>query len=380
MAGKKAPQLFGIPDFTQLKSTNKNFRTNYWNAFSYAHYELANDALKKETLKYLKTIKSDNHDRAKDLNDSLFVSVGKFCYIFNHGGDFIDNVEENLNNAIGDMITEYENSKKRIKAMKLENEIEDNKEEIAKDTNVVTIQDRLKEKASEAATEIDLWIDERMINKKLPAKDISEFLGLFSRFNLKSGHMRYLLLFFENDRDEISNALTSKDPDVRESYAGYTKTSLKNLNLFFQNLYAAVEQHTKTVVVKRPAKIKKPTDINKLVSKLKYLKEDITLGLQSLNPVHIPGAQEVWIYNTKTRKLGCLKSRDQSGLSVKGSSITNITTESIEKTLRKPAEALAEFKKASKAKLRTFLKELTTLDTTSKGKINEYCIILRIDK
>lgn len=378
MASKKSPQLFGIPDFSQIKSSHKNFRTNYWNAFSYAHYELANLALKKETLKYLKTIKSDNYDRAKDLHENLFTSIGKFCYIFNHGGDFIDNVEEDLNAAIGNMITSYEVSRTRVK-IKFVEEVEDISDE-SLPTPVVSIQDRLREKASIAATEIDLWIDERMINKKLPAKDVADFLSLFSKHGLKSAHIKHLLSFFENDRNDIADALISKDDYVKEMYSNYTKSSLRNLNQFFDNLSLAGEQLCRSSTVSRAPRKKKPTDINKMVAKLPFLKEDAALGLTSLSPVHIPGAQSVWIYNIKTRKLGCLQAYDASGLGVKGSSIVNISSDSVEKTLRKPAESLLEFKKASKAKLRTFLKDLSTLDTAMKGRLNEHCIILRIDK
>ena len=68
------------------------------------------------------------------------------------------------------------------------------------------------------------------------------------------------------------------------------------------------------------------------------------------------------------------------GLLVKGASLENYSSESAEKTLRKPADTLAEFKKASKVKLRTFLKELTTVDVPCGGKLNEHHVILRIDK
>jgi hypothetical protein len=99
-----------------------------------------------------------------------------------------------------------------------------------------------------------------------------------------------------------------------------------------------------------------------------------------MNPVHIIGAKEVWVYNTKTKKLAQYKAMDERGLLVKGASLDNYSSESAEKTLRKPADTLSEFKKASKVKLRTFLKELTTVDVPCAGKLNENHVILRIDK
>jgi hypothetical protein len=132
--------------------------------------------------------------------------------------------------------------------------------------------------------------------------------------------------------------------------------------------------------VERAPRKKKPVSQEKLVSKLKYKKEDSSLGIVSLNPIEIVGSKEVWVYNTKTRKIAQYKAVDERGLSVKGASLLNYSTDSAEKTLRKPVETLAEFKKASKVKLRTFLKDLSTVDIPCNGKLNENHVILRIDR
>jgi hypothetical protein len=132
--------------------------------------------------------------------------------------------------------------------------------------------------------------------------------------------------------------------------------------------------------VSRAPRKKKPVSQEKLVSKLKYKKEDATLGIVSLNPVQIVGSKEVWVYNTKTRKLSQYKAMDERGLGVKGASLLNFSTDSAEKTVRKPTDTLADFKKASKVKLRTFLKDLSTVDVPCNGKLNEHHVILRIDK
>jgi hypothetical protein len=132
--------------------------------------------------------------------------------------------------------------------------------------------------------------------------------------------------------------------------------------------------------IERAPRKKKPVSEEKIVARIKYKKEDPVLGIVSLPPVQILGAKEVWVYNTKTRKLAQYKALDERGLYVKGASLENYSSESAEKTVRKPAETLAEFKKASKVKLRTFLKELSTLDIPCQGKLNEHHVILRIDK
>jgi hypothetical protein len=148
----------------------------------------------------------------------------------------------------------------------------------------------------------------------------------------------------------------------------------------FDNFSSACDMLQEVAKANRTPRKKKPVSQEKLVSKLKYKKEDPTLGIVSQNPVQILGSKELWIYNTKTRKLAHYKAIDERGLAVKGTGLENYSQDSKEKTLRKPAETLAEFKKASKVKLRTFLKDLSTVDVSANGKLNEHCVILRIDK
>lgn len=370
---KKSIQIFGAPDFSTIKKDHRYFRKNYWNALSYAHYELANVVLKKETLKFLKTIKSEYYESAKNLHEDLFICVGKYCYIFNNGGDCVDDIEERLPVIIGKIISDYTDKKARIKS-------ESDTDATEKKNKVVTtIQDRLKEKANVVIEEIDNWLDERFHDKKTSVKTVDDFLNLFNKHEVKINHIRHIVSFFEFEKNELDLALSSEDPEIKESFADYSKTELKHLRQFFVNLSTAVEQVKRTSTKTRSPRAKKPTDINKLVLKLKYLKEDAELGVASKNPVHVMGSKEVWIYNTRTRKLGCLKAYDERGLVIKGSSITNISVDSTEKTLRKPKEMLTEFMKLNKVKAKTFMKDLSTLDTMMKGRLNEHCLIVRID-
>ena len=50
-------------------------------------------------------------------------------------------------------------------------------------------------------------------------------------------------------------------------------------------------------------------------------KEDLEYKLVSISPVDIIGCKYLMVFNTKTKKLGIYYSKDDSGLSVKGSSI-----------------------------------------------------------
>ena len=90
----------------------------------------------------------------------------------------------------------------------------------------------------------------------------------------------------------------------------------------------------------RKRKVKSPEE---LVVKVKVLDKFDELKLVSVPTTEIIGAMQLWVYNVKTRKLGCYVASDSSGLSVKGSTIIGYSeTKSVHKTLRKPEVTLPE--------------------------------------
>ena len=114
------------------------------------------------------------------------------------------------------------------------------------------------------------------------------------------------------------------------------------------------------------------------MAKLKYAKTNEQLKLVSINPAEIIGAKELWVYNTKSRKLGKYVASEYLELGVKGTSITGFNENlSVQKTLRKPEEQLKEFKAAGKVQLRKFLDDIRAVDIKLNGRINEDIILLR---
>lgn len=385
MAGKKNTKVYASwpkPIWASVVKTNKNFRANYQAALMYAHYELAAADLKKEVIKYLKTldVKHPLLDRLKGVADERFGTVGKYMYILNHGGHIPDDIMTSMIPALEKTLVEEE-----IRLAEKEKnapQIADSKESATTSSAPVpTIQDRLKEKTREVAGEVEGWIDDFYMSRKTAQpKTVEEFVNLFKTYELKAPHMRFMHTIFEKRANEIELVAEGKDKELLEGYGNFTKAELKKFNQFHKNLLGACLMMQEVAKVERAPRKKKPVSQEKLVAKLKYKKEDTTLGIVSQNPVQIIGSKEVWVYNTKTRKIAQYKALDERGLTVKGASLENFSSDSAEKTVRKPAETLSDFKKASKVKLRTFLKELSTVDIPAQGKLNENHVILRIDK
>jgi hypothetical protein len=91
------------------------------------------------------------------------------------------------------------------------------------------------------------------------------------------------------------------------------------------------------------------------------------------------GAKELWVYNTKNRKIGRYVAKEYGDLGVKGASIINFDENlSIQKTVRKPEDKLKEFKAAGKVALRKFLDDINATDTKMNGRINEETILLKV--
>lgn len=385
MAGKRIVKSYASwpkPIWALVVKTNKNFRSNYQGALLYAHYELTSAELKKEAVKYLKILDAKHPflDRIKDMDDDRFASVGKYMYILNHAGDIPDEIMTGMMPALEKIITEEE-ARLAAKEKNASRALDRKQPATTVEIPTPTIQDRLKEKTREIAGEVEGWIDDFYLARKTTQpKTVEEFVHLFKSNELKAPHLRLMYSIFERRSAEIELAVEGKDKDLNEGYSNFTKPELKKFNQFYKNLLGACIMMQEVAKVERAPRKKKPVSQEKLVSKLKYKKEDTALGIVSLPPIHILGSKEVWVYNTKTRKIAQYKALDARGLLVKGSSLENFSSESAEKTVRKPVETLAEFKKASKIKLRTFLKELSTVDVPAQGKLNENHVILRIDK
>ena len=142
------------------------------------------------------------------------------------------------------------------------------------------------------------------------------------------------------------------------------------------NSYISVKKASKA-----PRK-KKAVPVEKIVAKLKYLKEfkDAVskLDLVSVHPTKLHGASEAWVYDTAKRKLHHYIADEYSkSFTVKGNTILGFDTNASEvKTLRKPSEQIKEVM-GSKPAARKFFKDIKAVATTPNGRFNENMIILK---
>jgi hypothetical protein len=249
-----------------------------------------------------------------------------------------------------------------------------------KDTaTVMSIQDRVREATLPMTEEIENALDSFQTDAEAFDPKAFKVLNLLKGKQAKAAHARIIRDFYKGDLEEISEAILGKDEQLKEGYSHRTKTQLKKLQSFYQEITTACEMLMQEAKVNKKPRTKKAVPADKIVAKMKYCKANEPMKLVSVNPTDILGSKELWIFNTKTRKLGKYVAAEYQDLGVKGTSITGFDeNKSVQKTLRKPEEQLKEFRSAGKVQLRRFLEDIKAVDIKLNGRINEDTVLLKV--
>lgn len=261
------------------------------------------------------------------------------------------------------------------------NDVEEVEEgaEVKPTAYIPSIQERVREASYKMTEEIEDAIELFVANPEAFDPKAFKLLNLLKGKQVKAAHARIIKSFYERDLDELIEAATTKDEQLKEGYEHLSKANLKKITAFYQEIVSACDMLAQEAKVNRKPKAKKSVPAEKIVAKLKYSKTNEPLKLVSINPADIIGAQELWVYNIKSRKIGKYVAKEYQTLSVKGTSIIGFNENtSVQKTLRKPDEQLKEFKAAGKVQLRKFLDDIKAVDIKLNGRCNEDTILLRV--
>lgn len=241
---------------------------------------------------------------------------------------------------------------------------------------VPTIQDRMNEKTADTIGELEGHYDEFINN---PKYSFSPYEYLVVN-NVPQSQLSKYEEVYQARFDELKMAFEKSDEQITEGYSHYKAADFKRIMAFIDQILNDIIQYRGLKKLAKKIRAPKSVSKEKVVAKLKYAKEDKVLRLVSINPADIIGAQELWVYNTKNRKLGKYVADGLKGpLNVKGTGIIGFDEhKSTSKTLRKPADTLKEFSKATKVQLRKFLDEIKATETKLNGRINAETVLLRV--
>ena len=252
--------------------------------------------------------------------------------------------------------------------------------EVKKDVYVPSIQERLREVSLGMTEEIESAIEAFQTDPETFDPKAFKMLNLLKAKQAKAAHARIIRDFYARDLTELLELASGKaDEQLKEGYSHRSKKQIKSFIAFLQEIESACNMLMQEAKVNKKPRAKKVVSKDKIIAKLKYKKSDEPLKLVSVNPADIIGAQELWIFNSKTRKLGKYVAAEFQELGIKGTTITGFNeTKSVQKTLRKPAEQIKAFKEAGKVVLRKFLEEINAVDTKMNGRINEEIMLLKV--
>lgn len=254
------------------------------------------------------------------------------------------------------------------------------KEEI-KPVNRPNVQEIMKDKAREAAGEIEGMYDDYILagaKSQFNFKPIDEL----AKKNVLPQHISILTDSWQRKKSEIEEVVRGKDAQLVQAYSHYTKTQLKNILKFIEQFLSDFNSYVSVKKAAKAPRARKAVPVEKQVAKLKFMKafKDVAtkLDLVSLHPVKLHGASEAWVYDTAKRKLHHYIADEYSKtFTVKGNSLLGFDTSNSEiKTLRKPAEQIKEIM-GSKPAARKYFKDIKAVSVTPNGRFNDAMIILK---
>jgi hypothetical protein len=269
-----------------------------------------------------------------------------------------------------------------------------------------SIQDRIAERVREIVVPIEDWLERLITMPDRFNPETFELIEHFKKEKVGGVHARKIMEMYETQYKEYKDLLElrkknlkfsdideegegdSEERQLLESYEDVSNEVIEKGIKAHDNIFKACDYMIDMANANRKPRKKKPISKDKLVSKLQYCKQDTKYNLTSIDPKDVITAEQLWVFNTKTRKLGMYVAsvldprglnREGTGLMVKGTSVQGFDpVKSKQKTLRKPEEQLTEFMKCGPVKSKTFFSEIKSMEITLTGRINPDTILLKV--
>jgi len=330
---------------------------NLLDYYSQAHTK---EEKKKWFLEYYESpssIKTGNLKLIESLPDNQFVQAGTLARIWLRGCQLPQ---------VGNKLEEFE-AELLAAGCLAKLQIDSAAEKKSRKKNLLAIQN-----ANDLVSQIDEQIDLCIQNNCVSKFDMSQWAK--RNPTLTSDIQATIQRRVQKLYDEV--VLSASDPDLAEAYSYLTNRKKRDFLAFLSGILSTkVEKASRKPSGPRKTKAKTP---DKLVKSLKYLQSFEELKLTSVDPKEIVGATSLWVYNTKYRILTNYVS--DSGLSIKGTTLLNISDASVGKKVRKPECLVPLIPSMGKVPLKKVMDNLTTNDITPTGRINTDTVILRASK
>lgn len=241
------------------------------------------------------------------------------------------------------------------------------------------IQDRLREKMLDTGGELEGMYDEFVTGNGRLGGDFRP-ITVLRTMNVAPQLVGELLPIWQARREELEAVLAGKDVDLVEGYSNYGRAQIKNMIKFCEQVLADCGSYVQIKKVERKPRKKKPVSREKQTARFRYLRQDTDLAITSEPVTKLVDATEAWLYDVKKRKLIYVVADSHVGsFTVKGTALVGFdVTNSVAKTLRRPAEQLAAITTGGIAQARNNFRAIKAVETRFNGRGNENIIILRV--
>ena len=336
-------------------------------AFSWYNYFYGKKDARDMIVNYL-----ESQDRKADVrvlksipDSAIRLTTGWLCRMSQVGLELTDPEQIKLDNLLREI---------------LESKQDEEVAEVPVDDSVprITIQDRLREKVSECAGELDGLFDDFIASGAKLNADYKPVV-LMRSLNIAPQMVNDIKQIWTRKLVEFDEAVAGKDADLAQGYNYLTKIQLKNCVKFCELVISDCGAYVQIKKVERKPRAVKAVPPEKRAAKFKCIVEFAELKLKGLPAASLVDKAEAWLYDTKKRKLiHIVADSHAQAFTVKSNAIIGFSTiESQQKTLRKPADVLKAMSAAGKPAARKIYKDLTTTETPFNGRGTENLIILK---
>ncbi len=337
-------------------------------AFSWYNYFYGKKDARDMIVNYL-----ESHDRKADVrtlksipDSAIRLTTGWLCRMKMVGLQLDEHEQIKLDNLLTEILTSKQ-------------EVEVESEPAPDAPSKPNIQDRLRDKVGEFLGELEGLFDEFVVSGAKLNADYKP-VSLMRSMNIAPQMVSIIRDKWTRKLAEFESAVEGKDPDLVKAYDYMTKTQLKNCVKFCELVISDCGSYVQIKKVERKPRKVKAVPPEKRAAKFKIQAEFAELKLKSLPAAQLVDKSEAWLYDTKKRKLIHLVADEYAKVfTVKNNSIIGFSTvETLQKTVRKPAETLKSLTAAGKPAARKIFKDIKTTETAFNGRGTENLIILRV--
>ena len=335
-------------------------------AFSWYNYFYGKKDARDMIVNYLEA-----HDRKADVrllkgipDSAIRLTTGWLCRMSMVGLELHDAEQLKLQNQLREILDSKQN------------EVTEVTEEPA--VAKPNIQDRLREKASECNGELDGMFDEFMLSGAKMTADFKP-VTIMRGLNVAPQMISQIADNWKRKLTEFETVAEGKDAQLVEAYSYLSKIQLRNVIKFCEAVVNDCGAYVQIKKVERKPRKVRAVPPEKRAAKFKILAEFAELKLKSQPAASLVDKTEAWLYDSKKRKLIHLVADSHTqAFTVKNNSIIGFSTvETVQKTLRKPAEQLKGIVGAGKPAARKAFKDIKATETAWNARGTENLIILK---